>query len=271
MAVRWRSSSAPIEASRGHAMHTPIFSLRAQPKTPRHVFPAGRIGFAVGDIHGRADLLDRLLTQIEANGAGANERPTLVFAGDYIDRGRDSRAVLDILTSARACAFERRFLLGNHEQMLLDFLAHPASGRRWLQMGGMDTIASYGVRPPRPFAGDRELEDAACALRDAMPVSHLDFLQGLERFVEIGDCLFVHAGIDPKKPLKAQSDRDLLWIREPFLTYERRMSHRVVHGHTPVRTPSVSPERIAIDTGAYATGVLTAARLEGAGATFLTT
>ncbi|MEJ0058323.1 MAG: metallophosphoesterase [Terricaulis sp.] len=243
-------------------------SRAAKSKPP--TFQEGRLGYAVGDIHGRADLLENLFTQMEQDSAHSNETPLVVFAGDYIDRGPDSRKVIDLLLSGRPYGFERRFLMGNHERMLLDCYDEPAKARRWLNHGGFNTMRSYGVRPPSMGAAAEVLVEALGLLRDRMSAEHQAFLRRLERYVEAGDYLFVHAGVDPSKPLAQQTDADLFWIRKGFLDCGRQLSHRVVHGHTPVRAAGLEGSRLAIDTGAYATGVLTAARLEGAGVSFLT-
>lgn len=235
-------------------------------------FPAGLIGFALGDVHGRADLLRRMLDQITALCAREpNAQPVIVFAGDYIDRGPQSREVIELLLSERLDGFQPHFLLGNHEQLMLDFLDDPQRGRRWLDFGGANTMLSYGVRPPPISATPEELEDAGAALRARIPAHHHAFFRGLERYVELGDYLFVHAGVDPSKPLTEQTDADLLWIRDRFIKHRKPMSHRVVHGHTPVRAACLEGSRIAIDTGAFATGLLSAVRLEGSEVSFLST
>jgi serine/threonine protein phosphatase 1 len=223
----------------------------------------------VGDIHGRADLLDDMLTRLERDARGANDAPVVVFVGDYIDRGPDSRKVLDLLLSGRPYGFERRFLMGNHEQLLLDAFDDPARARRWLNHGGFTTMHSYGVHPPPMGSAPAAFANTLSRLRDRMPNEHHAFLLGLERYVEIGDYLFVHAGIDPAKPLEEQTDADLYWIRDRFLECRKPLSHRIVHGHTPVRAPTLEASRLAIDTGAYATGTLTAARIEGTSVSFL--
>ncbi len=241
-----------------------------RPPLPRRSFPDSAVGYAIGDIHGRADLLERLLDRLENETRDDGARRLVVFMGDYIDRGLQSRRVLDLIASGRPYGFERRFLIGNHEQMLLQFVGDPVGARGWLAMGGASTLASYGVAPPSLSASAKELLYASAALADRMPEVHQHLLMGLERMVELGSYLFVHAGVAPDKPLSQQTDDDLLWIREPFLTNTRPLSHCVVHGHTPVRTPLANGQRIAVDTGAYATGVLTAARLEGADTSFVT-
>jgi serine/threonine protein phosphatase 1 len=143
------------------------------------------------------------------------------------------------------------------------FLADPAANRAWLLQGGVETLLSYGVQPPPLVAGvDEELTAAAEALRARMPPDHIAFLEGLERYVVLGDYVFVHAGIDASRSLEQQTDRDLYWSRTAFIASRRRFSHRVVHGHTPVDEPYADSRRVAVDTGAYATGILTAARFE---------
>lgn len=235
-------------------------------------FPENRVGFAVGDIHGRADLLAAMLKLLEGR-ADEDTRPggppIVVFLGDYIDRGGQSAGVIELLL-ARPQGFERRHLMGNHEQAMLAFLAAPLENRSWLAHGGTETLMSYGVRPP-PSLGSEDSQwlDVAEKLKARLPDPHAAFLAGLERYVRLGDYAFVHAGIDPDKPLEEQSDTDLFWIRERFVTDKRPLAHRVVHGHTPVQEPFADHRRIALDTGAYASGILTAARFEGAEVSFL--
>ena len=237
------------------------------------LFPDGRVGFAVGDIHGRADLLAKLLNLFEARAeqeVREGGAPVLVFLGDYVDRGADSARVLDLLISRRPHTYERHYLRGNHEQAMLAFMEAPLSNRGWLIHGGADTLQSYGIAPPSPMhATADECEAAAAALKAALPPEHLSFLQGLERYAEFGGYAFVHAGVKAGRSLVKQKDSDLLWIRERFLNSKRRFSHCVVHGHTPADAPFADERRVGIDTGAYATGVLTAARLEGEAVDFL--
>lgn len=235
---------------------------------PAAAFPDGLVGFAVGDIHGRADLLERMLERLETEArAVPSLRPVVVFLGDYIDRGPASRACLDLLLSGRPSGFERIFLMGNHEASMLAFLRGDPAARAWLSHGGMDTLVSYGVAPPPLGAQDGQIREAAEALRNAVPPAHLAFLGGLDLHHARGGYLFVHAGVDPDKPLEAQTERECLWIRSPFLDSRRRLPFRVVHGHTPVAAPFIDKRRIDVDTGAYASGVLSAVRLEGDSAT----
>ncbi|MFZ4121903.1 MAG: metallophosphoesterase family protein [Caulobacterales bacterium] len=234
--------------------------------TPPH-FPPDRIGFAIGDIHGRADLLARALTHIEAIAPTSEPPPIVVFLGDYIDRGPASAEVLDLLIGWSFAA-EKRFLLGNHEQSMLAFLDDPVSLRAWLNHGGRETLLSFGIQPPGHDTPTDTLPAVAASLKHALGQSRQAFLNALERYVEYGDYLFVHAGIDPLKPLDQQEDLDLLWIRERFLHANRKQGPVVVHGHTPAEHPMLGPRRIGIDTGAYATGCLTIARFEQAAVTF---
>ncbi|MGQ0533368.1 MAG: metallophosphoesterase family protein [Caulobacteraceae bacterium] len=240
--------------------------------SPGARFLDGRVGYAVGDIHGRADLLAdmvRLLEDLSVDDTRLGGPPIVTFLGDYVDRGHESAGVIELLSSGRPRHLDCRFLRGNHEQSLMAFLDNPAGNRGWVLQGGAETLLSYGVHPP-PFNGDKtDWLDAARDLRARMPAAHLDFLHNLERYVALGDYAFVHAGVDPARALEDQTDEALYWSREAFITSKRVFSHRVVHGHTPVDEPYADQRRIAIDTGAYASGVLTAARFEGPAVAFL--
>jgi serine/threonine protein phosphatase 1 len=243
-----------------------LFSRKSAPA----MFSADRLGFAVGDIHGRADLLARMLERLEQAAAKAANAPIVVFLGDYIDRGPDSAEVIDLLLTGRPEGFERHFLKGNHEAAMLAFLDDPIANKAWLEHGGLETVASYQVHPlPSRGAGGEQLMRARDDLAKRLPPEHLAFLAGLERYVPIGDYVFAHAGVDPKRKLEEQTDADLLWIRGRFLDDQRRLPFRVVHGHTPVAAPYEDERRVAVDTGAYYSGVLTAARFQGDSVDFL--
>jgi serine/threonine protein phosphatase 1 len=244
---------------------------RAPPPAAR--FPEGRVGFAVGDIHGRADLLTELLAMLEER-AEAERRsggePIIVFLGDYVDRGPDSVGVIELLLQGRPHGYRRHLLKGNHEQSMLTFMETPLENRAWVLQGGAETLVSYGVQPPPPVgATDENWTDVAAALKARVPQTHLDFLNGLERYVVYGGYAFVHAGVDAARTLEEQTDDDLYWIRDRFIASKRRFSHRVVHGHTPVDRPYIDDRRVALDTGAYASGTLTAGRFEGGEVAFL--
>jgi len=239
------------------------------PKPDRHGLPDGARVYAVGDIHGRSDLLDRLLNAIRADAVSGPEKQTLIFLGDYIDRGPDSKGVIERLIGL-PMEFETRFLRGNHDQAILDFLADPTFFRTWREFGGLDTLVSYGVCPPR-FQQKKLILEVRAALVRKMPQSHFAFLKNLEPYAEIGSYFFTHAGVRPGVPLKAQRSEDLMWIRDDFLTSTADFGKIIVHGHSPENAPIRTKNRIGIDTGAYATGKLTAAVLEGAECRFLQT
>ncbi|QJU57279.1 serine/threonine protein phosphatase [Sphingomonas sp. AP4-R1] len=225
-----------------------------------------RLVYAIGDIHGRADLLARLLDQIRADRArqAPGAEPTLaIFLGDYVDRGPQSRQVIDLLLEFRRDpAFESRFLLGNHEDTMLDYLDGQVSGLGWSRHGGAATLQSYGVAPPA-----EESRAAWSARRKALvaavPPEHRAFLEGLELTISLGQILFVHAGIRPGVALDQQSKRDLLWIRREFLEAERTDPWLVVHGHTPKGEAYGAPGRLCLDSGGYISGRLTAASFCG--------
>jgi len=233
------------------------------PRTPDGV----RI-YAVGDVHGRADLLSQLLAGIDADVAAYPASGVIeVFIGDYIDRGPQSREVLDILVSRS----ERRQIVclkGNHETYIPDFLRSPAILSQWRYFGGLETLVSYGLTPSiNP--DEHEQRELAEAFDRALPHRHRRFLTSLKSSLACGDYFFVHAGVRPGIPLSQQQERDLLWIREDFLLHEEAFGKIIIHGHTPVREPDVRPNRINIDTGAYATGQLTCLVLEGEDMTFI--
>lgn len=241
--------------------------LRPKTQGARAVSTAGRVIYAIGDIHGQLELLDQLLDIIAKDFAGLsrNDRPVLVFVGDYVDRGPMSKGVIDRLISLKATAgeagFEVRTLMGNHEQTMLSFMENPEAGTAWVEFGGGETLASYGVDRPPPRAEPSAWLEAQFQLQRRLPSTHLSFLRGLELSAVYGEYLFVHAGVRPGVPLDRQDPEDMMWIRGDFLSQPHRLDYVVVHGHTPEEEPFLGPDRINIDTGAYATGVLTAVRL----------
>jgi serine/threonine protein phosphatase 1 len=232
----------------------------------------GRLVYAVGDVHGRADLLSRIIERIDRDaGAAAPElKPALVFLGDYVDRGPDSKSVIDQLIALTASdRFEVRALKGNHEETLLAFLKEAGLGPTWEDFGGKQTLLSYGVASPSLRSQAVEWEKTRQAFDEALPRNHLAFLDNLELMAVYGDYAFVHAGVRPGVAVTAQREHDLLWIRDEFLQAKGPFGKVIVHGHTPSIEPFVGPFRIGIDTGAYATGVLTAVRLRDAEQTIL--
>jgi serine/threonine protein phosphatase 1 len=225
----------------------------------------GQLVYAVGDIHGCYDLMKALLAKLAADYAqrAAGRRPILVFVGDYVDRGPDSDKVLEALVwLKRRRDLEVHLLKGNHEQALLAFFDAPEEAEPWLRYGGLETLAAYGVTLAAE-AGPAELTRARDELLARMPASHLKLLLGLELMVEVGDYAFVHAGVRPGAPLARQTETDLLWIRQGFLDVDGPFEKTIVHGHTWLdHRPQLMAGRIGLDTGAFATGVLTAIRLE---------
>jgi serine/threonine protein phosphatase 1 len=224
------------------------------------LLPSGLRVYAIGDIHGRADLLDDLLGQIEQD---LVEHPCLdaryVFLGDYIDRGPQSRGVLERL-QAFSLSHTAVFLKGNHEEMLLAFLRDPPRGLPWIHAGGWRTLASYGIdRTPEQRA---DLIAIAAELRSALPAKHLAFLKSLALSHGIGGYHFVHAGVRPGTPLALQSSNELLWIRDEFLESTADFGKIIVHGHSPVARVDIRANRINTDTGAWRTGRLSCAVLE---------
>jgi serine/threonine protein phosphatase 1 len=244
-----------------------LLAPKAAPKAPARV-PAGERVYAIGDIHGRADLFDEMILAIEADDAarGAAET-TVVLLGDLVDRGPDSALVVK---TARQWQERRRvrILAGNHEQMFLDSFERTEVLRNFLRHGGRETLLSYPVA--------REDYDAATLdeLKDMMPgfvpAEDIAFIRGFEDHVVIGDYLFVHAGIRPGVALEEQQVSDLRWIRGEFLEDRRDHGHVVVHGHTICEDVVERPNRIGIDTGAFMSGVLTAVGLEGAERWYIT-
>ena len=237
-----------------------------RPATPGAGSTAGELIYAVGDIHGRYDLMKAALATVAHDSAerAGGRLPMLVFLGDYVDRGPDSAKVLQALVwLQRRGEFALRLLKGNHEQGLLAFLEDPARGEPWLGYGGAATLQAYGVAPP-PHGGEPgDLARARDALLDQMPASHLQLLSELELMAIVGDYAFVHAGVRPDRPLHSQSERELLWIRQGFVDAPGPFEKVIVHGHTWLgEAPQVLEHRIGLDTGAYATGVLTVARLD---------
>jgi serine/threonine protein phosphatase 1 len=226
----------------------------------------GNLVYAIGDIHGRYDLFRAMMAHIADDTVAhmAARRPILVTCGDYIDRGPQSAEVLAALDHIRRSPrIDLRPLLGNHEQSLLDFLSNAAGGGTWLDYGGEATLRSYGVVPPEDRADPTCMERARDDLLASMPIAHLQLLQGLEPMTVIGDYVFVHAGIRPNVPLNRQRTADLLWIRDRFLDHTGMFEKRVVHGHSWVdRHPEIFDNRVGLDTGAYETGILSAARIQ---------
>lgn len=251
---------------------TPLAMVQWGPDCPpsaRATSTEGRVIYAVGDIHGCYAQLTALIEAIVADIAKLrNEQPvSIVFCGDYVDRGPESLKVLAALVwMARQAPVEVVFLRGNHEAMFLEFLETPDRALPWLNRDGARTLASYGV----VAAADEDCFRLRDRLLDAMPAAHLEFLRGLPVRISCGDYVFVHAGLRPGVALARQDEQDCLWIGDEFLSSDHAFEKVVVHGHSWTSdTPQVTDHRIGIDTGVYATGVLTAVRLHGASIAFV--
>jgi serine/threonine protein phosphatase 1 len=235
-------------------------TFRLRKEKPRPRVPEGVRIYAIGDIHGRADLLEGMLKRIDADLASNPIRIGIeVFLGDYIDRGPASREVLDCLVARNRG--RSVFLKGNHEGYLTGFLDNPTILEDWQHYGGLETLMSYGITPSINANAATQAQ-LATALDQALPESHRLFIGNLKSSFTCGDYFFAHAGVRPGVPLAKQREEDLLWIRQDFLLYEENFGKIVVHGHTPVPQPDVRPNRINIDTGAFATGQLTCLILE---------
>ncbi len=222
--------------------------------------------YAIGDIHGRLDLLERAIVAIERDVAEHGGAALTVTLGDYVDRGPASRGVLERLASH---PFPTPYvaLKGNHEVMLEAFIADPSLGPQWKEFGGLETLHSYGISAGRFLMG-RNYTAAAAALREAI-APHTGFLRSLKTSFAHGKYFMCHAGVRPGVPLDRQDDEDLMWIRNEFLTSVADFGKVIVHGHTPVERPEVKANRINIDTAAYATGQLTCIVLDETGHRFL--
>lgn len=233
--------------------------LGARPKRPR--LPEGTRIYAIGDVHGRIDLLDQVFAKIDAHlAAHPVVRPVQILVGDYVDRGPGSAHVIERLIG-RGETHELVCLKGNHETFIFEFMRHPAALKEWSLMGGRETLMSYGLTPPL-VADAAAQKDLAVAFRTVLPKSHRMFLGGLQTSFTFGGYFFVHAGVRPRVPLAQQREEDLLWIRDDFLLHEDDFGKLVVHGHTPVREVDIRSNRINIDTGAYATGRLSCLIIE---------
>ena len=217
--------------------------------------------YAIGDIHGCLDQLRTLEGHIAADAAQFPGEKWIVTLGDYVDRGPASAGVIDHLMTPLSSELRRIPLLGNHEQMLLDFLENPAANTNWLEWGGLETLNSYGAKMPPGENWRRSPRRAAERLAAQLPERHLAFLQGLPICLSAPGFFFVHAGIRPGVSLERQDDYDLIWIRAGFLNAAPREGLTVVHGHTPVEEPEIVPGRVDIDTGCFGSGVLTALRV----------
>ncbi|MEI5687473.1 metallophosphoesterase [Sphingomonas kyungheensis] len=241
-----------------------LLKVGRAPVAPTTAIPNGERVYAIGDVHGCADLLDDLLDRIDADDRSrAPARTTMIFLGDLVDRGPASARVLERLRTLAAERPDTHFLLGNHEEVFLEALkGEPKALRMFCRIGGRETILSYGID-----AADydrMDYEELHVAMRERIPADHQAFLEQFENMVTIGDYAFVHAGVRPGTDLASQRGADLRWIRNPFLDHDRALEKMIVHGHTISDGLDEQVHRIGVDTGAYDTGVLSALGLEGA-------
>lgn len=249
---------------------TASLGLGGEAKKPR----SDRLIYAVGDVHGRADLMEVLLEKILVDALRERERsgdvcPPVVFLGDVVDRGPDSKGALELLCAIRDWPeIAPILLMGNHEAMLLKFLSDPVRHRRWLTYGGYETLVSYGLGRVGDLGDETELQRIAAALAEAMG-DHLEMLQQAVTWHVDGNLAFVHAGADPDLPIEMQPEDALIWGTEAFERKRRRDGIWIVHGHTIVEKPVARRGRIPLDTGAYITGVLTALKIHGTDLRFL--
>lgn len=236
-------------------------SGRSEPPEDAAAYPpidAKTVLYAVGDIHGRADLLLDLHRRIDEDWQDRpGERRLEIYLGDYVDRGPDSAAVIDLLRE-RVTVSPIMPLMGNHEMVLLHFLEGGMSDPEWIDWGGATTALSYGVDPTRETV-------LSAAMSRAVPPEHVHFLKSLRTSFRYGPYFFAHAGVMPSRDLESQRPNDLLWIRKPFLEHQGSFGAIVVHGHTPHDQPEFRTNRINLDTGAYKTGRLTCLRIDSEG------
>ena len=234
--------------------------LRVRGRRPS--LPADLRIYAIGDIHGRLDLLNELLARISSDIAlRPTARPLYVFLGDYIDRGSSSRETIDRLIE-HGKTHESVFLKGNHELIAIKCLSDRGLFDQWLRLGGLETLVSYGVAA-ETLANGKQIAELQSAFHSALPQAHFRFFRDLKNSFECGDFFFAHAGVRPNVELSRQKENDLLWIRGEFLSSKDDFGKIIVHGHTPTREIEVGPNRINIDTGAFATGRLSCLVLEG--------
>ena len=215
--------------------------------------------YAIGDVHGCMAELVALELEITRDAAPVEGEKWIIMLGDYVDRGPRSADVLDHLTTAAPDGFRHICLAGNHETMMLHFLEDPTLDSDWLLLGGEATLVSYGINMMAFRRASRRARRVM--LTSHIPSKHIEFLAELPVLLSLPGLNFVHAGLRPGVPLDQQIELDLLWMREPFLSQSGSIAGVTIHGHTPVAAPVVVDNRVGIDTGAFATGTLTAVRI----------
>lgn len=248
--------------------------IKARVFSKKHAIPNGLRVYAIGDIHGRCDLLDEIHGYIKADIDGSEpvEKNIIIYLGDYIDRGGDSRGVIEsIITFSpiiNGGELEKIYLKGNHEDALINFLDNHEDAQPWLSYGGVNTLISYGMSSSM-FQDQQLLHEKFMAV---LPQDHLDFFTNQLRLCHtVGDFMFVHAGINPDNSLSEQTAADLMWIRHKFLNHRAMHAKIIVHGHSISKQVDFQKNRIGVDTGAYATSILSCLVLEGVRARVINT
>jgi serine/threonine protein phosphatase 1 len=233
----------------------------AAPKLEGRV-PVGQRIYAIGDVHGRVDLLDALVDAIDADDERRGPAQSrIIFLGDLIDRGPDSARVVSRAMEIATGPWNCQFLLGNHEEIFLKAMAGDLKALAFfIRIGGRETILSYGISEQE--YRDSDYPELHALLTERVPASHIRFLQGFEDLIVAGDFAFVHAGVKPGQALANQHASDLRWIRREFLDHREGFEKIIVHGHTISDEVEVRPHRIGLDTGAYSSGKLTAMGFE---------
>ena len=244
--------------------------MRRWPRKNLAAIPAGDRVYAIGDIHGRLDLLQKMWDMIRVDSHGTGLRTTIVVVGDYVDRGSASKGVVEFLLQARLGDWELVCLRGNHDQAVLDFIADARFYRIWQNHGAPETLMSYGIKPPKSDDSDT-LEALRSEFLEKCPEEHIRFFQTLPYSFVRGDYMFVHAGVRPGIPLEKQHPDDFLWIRDEFLSARQAFEKVIVHGHSQRDRAARHATGIAIDTAAYETGRLSAVVLDGRECRFLST
>lgn len=231
-------------------------------QTAKALLPENTRVYCIGDIHGCYDLLQTLMTHIKEDAENFSGRIIIIYLGDFIDRGRFSKEVIDFILNDKLANVEYIYLRGNHEQTLLDFLQEESVARSWLAYGGLATLASYNVHLTKIPSKVDDFLNLQRQLRDNLPASHYRFFSETRLYYTIGEYFFVHAGINPFYSLAKQRPEEMLWIRDEFLYYNKPYEKIIVHGHTITDSPVLFDYRIGIDTGAFASGILTCLVLE---------
>lgn len=220
--------------------------------------------YAIGDIHGCLEEFETLERLIIDDAKSVTGEKWIITLGDYVDRGPASARVLEKLIGPAPEGFERISLCGNHEAMMLDYIDNPVGEGPWLDYGGVETLLSYGIKARELLTLSKP--ERKVMLLSHIPAAHVNWMRKLPSMLSLPGTVFVHAGLRPGITLENQAEKDMIWIREPFLSATELPVARVVHGHTPGPEPVITPVRIDVDTGAFASGRLTAARLTADGA-----